>query len=67
MSKPVYHSTHKGYRIYHRPTIKRRPWRCEVPQHPGRHADKRSLTACRNFIDRGVRNLERFIPKSDNP
>jgi hypothetical protein len=48
--RPVLHEIYQGYVIYHRPWLKRRPWRVKLSDRRG--ADHASLEACKNFIDR---------------
>lgn len=48
------HETYKGYKIYHRARIKRRPWRCEVPGTNGRMADEYTLQGCKKLRDRQI-------------
>lgn len=62
--------THRGHRIWHRPWIKRRPYRCEVPRRVGdreRGADKASQAGCRELIDRAIRGLSRYSMCADQP
>jgi hypothetical protein len=49
--KAVLAELYRGYEIWHRPWIKRRPWRAQVPDNPERYADKKTLTEARTLID----------------
>jgi hypothetical protein len=53
------HETYKGYKIWHRPWLKLRPWRCEIPHatHGSGHGEYGTLAGCKNIIDIGVRHL----------
>lgn len=45
------HETHRGHKIYFHPTHKRRQWSVQVPG-TQRCAEKSTLAACRNLVDR---------------
>lgn len=52
MAKPKrkFHSTYRGFDIYHEASVKRRPWTVSIPEH-GRYASKPTLEACHSMID----------------
>lgn len=51
--KSTLHETYKGYQIRHRPWLKRRPWRAQIP-YDGRvkWCDVDSVAHAKNLIDR---------------
>jgi len=61
--KPILHETYRGYKIWHRPWLKRRPYQCEVPHFPGqsRKSDRGNVAGCRNMIDRGINYLQQTL------
>ena len=52
---------YRGYEIRHRPWLKRRPWRVQVPNDDGRNlwGDRPSLQAARDTIDRSLLLMKR--------
>lgn len=58
--KPTFHSLYKGYKIYHREGIKRRPWLALIfpEKETCRFASLASLEAAKVMIERVIRSKE---------
>lgn len=56
--KAELHGDYLGYEIWHRPRIKRCPWRAQVPGAPGHFADKATLEEARAFIANCLRRQQ---------